>query len=146
MPIHNIELSQKQGSLFFDKLSNELNPKHKLYKLKELINWSDLENQVTKLVSVEQLGRERKSLRVMLGLSMLQAMFNFSDCLTSETFEENVYWKYFCGYEYVDTKLSISESAIRRFRQELGEEGHNLILKYTLSLHDALPINRKSVV
>ena len=29
----------------------------------------------------------------------------------------------------MDTKLSISESAIRRFRQELGEEGHNLILK-----------------
>ena len=56
-------------------------------------------------------------------------MFNFSNCLTSETFEENVYWKYFCGYEYVDTKLSVSESVIRRFRQELGEEGHNLILK-----------------
>lgn len=129
MPIQNIELLQKQGRLFFDKLSKELNPKHKLYKLKELINWSDLEDQVTKLVNVERLGRERKSLRVMLGLSMLQAMFNFSDCLTSETFEENVYWKYFCGYEYVDTKLSISESAIRRFRQELGEEGHNLILK-----------------
>ena len=129
MPIQNIELLQKQGRLFFDKLSKELNHKHKLYKLKELINWSDLEDQVTKLVNVERFGRERKSLRVMLGLSMLQAMFNFSDCLTSETFVENVYWQYFCGYEYVDTKLSISESAIRRFRQELGEEGHNLILK-----------------
>ena len=116
MPIQNIELLQNQGRLFLDKLSKELNPKHKLYKLKELINWSDLEAQIVKLVNVEQLGRERKSLRVMLGLSMLQAMFNFSDCLTSETFEENVYWKYFCGYEYVDTKLSISESAIRRFR------------------------------
>lgn len=78
---------------------------------------------------MEQLGREKKSVRVMVGLSMLQAMYNFSDCLTSETFEENVYWKYFCGYEYVDTKISVSESAIRRFRQVLGEVGHNLILK-----------------
>lgn len=129
MPIENIEHNQRQGRLFYDKLSNELNPKHKLYKLKELINWADLEEQVEKIVNVNELGRERKSLRVMLGMSMLQAMFNFSDCLTSETFEENVYWKYFCGYEYVDTKLSISESAIRRFRQELGEKGHNLILK-----------------
>lgn len=129
MPIENIEHSQRQGRLFYDKLSNELNPKHKLYKLKGLINWPDLEEQVEKIVNVKELGRERKSLRVMLGMSMLQAMFNFSDSLTSETFEENVYWKYFCGYEYVDTKLSISESAIRRFRQELGEEGHNLILK-----------------
>jgi transposase, IS5 family len=129
MPIQNIEDSQRQGRLFYDKLSKELSPKHKLYKLKELISWSDLEEQVIKLVNVEQLGRERKSIRVMLGLSMLQAMYNFSDCLSSETFEENVYWQYFCGYEYIDTKISISESAIRRFRQELGEEGYNLILR-----------------
>lgn len=134
MPIENIEQNQRQGRLFLDKLSKELNPKHKLYKLKELINWSDLEDQVGKIVNVKELGRERKSLRVMLGLSMLQAMFNFSDCLTSETFEENVYWKYFCGYEYVDTNLSVSESVIRRFRQELGEEGHNLILKELIRL------------
>ena len=91
MPIENIEHNQRQGRLFYDKLSNELNPKHKLYKLKELINWADLEEQVEKIVNVNELGRERKSLRVMLGMSMLQAMFNFSDCLTSETFEENVY-------------------------------------------------------
>jgi transposase, IS5 family len=129
MPIENLVNSQKQGRMFYDKLSKELNSKHKLYKLKELINWTDLEEEIGKLVKIEQLGRERKSLRVMLGLSMLQAMYNFSDGFTSETFGENVYWKYFCGYEYVDTGLSVSESAIRRFRQELGERGYNCILR-----------------
>lgn len=129
MPIQNLENSQRQGRLLQDKLSKELNSKHKLYKLKELIDWDDLENQVIQIVNVDQLGRERKSLRVMLGITMLQAMYNFSDCLTSETFTENAYWQYFCGYEYIDTKLSVSESAIRRFRQELGEEGYNFILK-----------------
>lgn len=129
MPIQNIENIQRQGRIFQDKLSKELNTGHKLYKLKELINWSDLENEALKLTNVKQLGREKKSIKVMLGLSMLQAMYNFSDCLTSESFEENVYWQYFCGYEYVDSEASVSESAIRRFRQALGEEGYNLILK-----------------
>ena len=129
MPIEKLENKQRQGRLLQDKLSKELSSKHKLYKLKELINWSELEEEVGGIVNVRALGRERKSLRVMLSLSMLQAMYNFSDCLTSETFEENLYWQYFCGYEYIDTKLSVSESAIRRFRQELGEEGYNYILK-----------------
>ena len=35
MPIENIEHRQKQGRLFLDKLSKELNPKHKLYKLND---------------------------------------------------------------------------------------------------------------
>jgi IS5 family transposase len=129
MPIKNIDTAQSQGRIFQDKLSKELNPQNKLYKLKELINWSDLENEIIKLINVHQLGRDKKSIKVMLGLSMLQAMYNFSDCLTSETFEENVYWQYFCGYEYVESEASVSESAIRRFRQTLGEEGYNLILK-----------------
>ena len=129
MPIQNLDHSQRQGRLLQENLSKELNPKHKLYKLKELIDWEDLSTQIVKLINIEQFGRERKSLRVMLGLSMLQAMYNFSDCLTSETFGENIYWQYFCGYEYIDTKLSVSESAIRRFRQELGEAGYNIILK-----------------
>ena len=70
----------------------------------------------------------------MLGLSMLQAMYNFSDCLTSETLEENVYWQYFCGYEYGGNASIVSESSIRRFRNELGEAGYELILKELTSV------------
>ena len=72
MPIEKLESKQRQGRLLQDKLSKELSGKHKLYKLKELINWSELEEQIVKIVNVKALGRERKSLRVMLSLSMLQ--------------------------------------------------------------------------
>ena len=72
MPIEKLESKQRQGRLLQDKLSKELSAKHKLYKLKELINWSELEEQIVKIVNVKALGRERKSLRVMLSLSMLQ--------------------------------------------------------------------------
>lgn len=129
MPIENIENKQKQSRLFQDTLSKELNPQNKLYKLRQLINWPELENEIQKLIIVNKQGRTRTSIRVLLGISMLQGMYNYSDCLTSETFEENVYWKYFCGYEYVDKEEKVSESVIRRFRQSLGEKGYNLILK-----------------
>ena len=71
MPTEKIELKQKQGRLFHQKLSIELNPKHKLYKLRELINWSELESGVSQIVNVKRYGRAKKDLRVMLGLSML---------------------------------------------------------------------------
>lgn len=129
MPLDNFANAQKQSRMFQDELSKELNPKNKLYKLRSLINWDSLEKEVLKLVKIHQLGRNKRSVRILLGVTMLQAMYNFSDCLTAESFEENVYWKYFCGYEYVDSSESISQSAIRRFRQLLGEEGYNIILQ-----------------
>ena len=60
---------------------------------------------------------------------MLQAMYNFSDSLTSEELTENMYWQYFCGYEYLESEISVSESTIRRFRNLLGETGYNIILQ-----------------
>ncbi|MEI7669922.1 MAG: IS5 family transposase [Pseudomonadota bacterium] len=124
-----IELAQKQARLFFDDLTRKLNPKNKLYKLRELINWSELEEDVSKLVNVSEFGRTRKSIRLMLGVSMLQAMYNFSDSLASEEIEENLYWQYFCGYNYAEHDITISESSIRRFRNILGDEGYNMILQ-----------------
>ena len=134
MPAAKIELKERQGRLFHQKLSIELSPKHKLYKLRELINWTGLESELSQIVNVARYGRAKKSLRVMLGLSMLQAMYNFSDCLTSETLEENVYWQYFCGYEYGGNASLVSESSINRFRRKLGAAGYELILKELASV------------
>ena len=129
MPIDNIDFKEKQGRLLQESLEIELSPKHKLYKLRSLINWTSLESQMSELCQVSNTGRTRKSLRVLLGVTMLQAMYNYSDCLSSETLMENLYWQYFCGYEYGRSDLLVSESCIRRFRQEIGEEGFKLILQ-----------------
>jgi IS5 family transposase len=129
MPIDKIEDSQRQARLFFEQLSRKLNPNNKLYKLKELINWQTLEDNISKLVKIEKLGRTKKDTRVLLGVTLLQAMINSSDNYAVEEFEENMYWHYFCGYEYSEDRCKISESVIRRFRQCLGEEGYNIILQ-----------------
>ena len=46
MPVKKIYESQKQQRLMMEKLSEELNPKNKLYKLRSLINWRELEIKI----------------------------------------------------------------------------------------------------
>lgn len=134
MPIKNIKHSQSQRRLLGYKLADELNPKNKLYQLRSVIDWEVLENYVIKETQVKKYGRDRHSIRVLLGLLMLQAMNNTSDKLTSEELTENMYWQYFCGYEYIEKNVNVSESSIRRFRQFLGEEGLNEILKEVIKV------------
>ena len=124
MPIENITFSQKQERLFDERLSIKLNPKNKLYKLRDLVNWSELEARALPNIEIKQFGRNKKDHRVMLALSMLQAMYNGSDSFTEEEIKENIYWQYFCGYEYLQANLDMSEATIRRFRNDLGEEGY----------------------
>ena len=85
-------------------------------------------------IEIKQFGRNKKDHRVMLALSMLQAMYNGSDSFTEEELKENIYWQYFCGYEYLQQDLDVSEATIRRFRNDLGEEGYNEILKELLRI------------
>ena len=132
MPIEKVTISQRQTTLFEEKLSIKLNSKNKLYKLREIVDWSDLEAKCLGDIEVKQYGRNRKNHRVMLGLCMLQAMYNGSDAYTEEELKENVYWQYFCGYEYLQQDLEVSEATIRRFRSALGEKGYNEILKELL--------------
>lgn len=134
MPIENITFSQKQERLFDERLSTKLNPKNKLYKLRDLVNWSELEARALPNIEIKQFGRNKKDHRVMLALSMLQAMYNGSDSFTEEELKENIYWQYFCGYEYLQQDLDVSEATIRRFRNDLGEEGYNEILKELLRI------------
>jgi IS5 family transposase len=134
MPIENITFFQKQERLFEEKLSTKLNPKNKLYKLRDLVNWSELEARALPNIEIKQFGRNKKDHRVMLALSMLQAMYNGSDSFTEEELKENIYWQYFCGYEYLQQDLDVSEATIRRFRNDLGEDGYNEILKELLRI------------
>jgi len=132
MPIENVKNIQSQGRFFEDRLILKLKPTNKLFRLRELINWEELEKNALKNLDVKKLGRNRKSPRVMLGLLMLQAMYNGSDCYTEETLEENAYWQYFCGYEYFEKDCGISEATIRRFRNLVGEGGLQEIMKELL--------------
>ena len=53
MPIENISFSQKQERLFGEKLSIQLNRKNKLYKLRDLVNWSELEAKALPKIEIK---------------------------------------------------------------------------------------------
>jgi transposase, IS5 family len=143
MPIANITSSQKQGRLFGQNLSEELDRKNKLYQLRELINWSELEIKLSSKIKISKYGRTKICPRIMLGLSMLQAMYNLSDRASVEQFEENIYWQYFCGYEYLEQNIGVSEASIRRFRRTLGEDGYEIILQELIKIGGRIGIYKK---
>lgn len=132
MPIDKISERQKQGRFFDDLFINKLNKDHKLFKLRDLIDWPRLEENALSGFNAKQYGRQRKDNRLMIALAMLQAMYNGSDAYASEEVQENMYWQYFCGFDYVEREVSVSEATIRRFRDVLGEAGYNEILKELL--------------
>ena len=70
----------------------------------------------------------------MLALLMLQAMQNGSDSFTEAELAENMYWQYFCGYEYFAKDPEVSEATIRRFRNLIGENGYYETMKELLRI------------
>jgi transposase, IS5 family len=143
MPMENITKSQRQGQLFGYKLTEELNPHNKLYKLRSLVDWCCLEGWLSANVQISRLGRSRRCHRVLLGVTMLQAMYNLSDAASSEELRENVYWQYFCGWEYLTKDTGVSEAGIRRFRNVIGEDGYNEILKELIRIGGTVGMLKK---
>jgi len=47
-------------------------------------------------------------------------MYNGSDSFTESELLENMYWQYFCGFEYFEKDPGVSEATIRRFRSAIG--------------------------
>lgn len=134
MPRRNIPQSQKQSQFLTISLETELDHKHPIYQMRSLIDWEELLIKVSPYIEVKQLGRDRHCLRVLLGLMLLQQMVNVSDASASIQLKENIYWQYFCGYEYIEKEVKVSESCIRRFRQSLGEDGLEIVLQAILKL------------
>ncbi len=143
MPRENISQSNLQYRLTEHRLSVMLNKEHKICKLANLINWPELEQELTSVSKVCEKGRNKKDLRLMSGLVMLQAMGNYSDLGTSENFLENHYWQHFCGFEYLVNESAVSETSIRRFRQEIGEEGMNIIMKCLVKVASSTGLLKK---
>lgn len=134
-----------QGRLFEHRLSDQLNPSHEIYQLAEMIDWHYYEKEFGQLYS-ENNSREPKPLRLMVGLIMLQNMFNLSDRNMVKTWVENPYWQFFCGFDFLQWKFPIDPSSLTKFRKRLGEDGVQKIFKSTVKIAlDKKWINEKSL-
>jgi IS5 family transposase len=79
-----------QGRLFEQRLSTQLNSMHEFYMLAEMIDWDIYKKEFQEYYS-ENNSRVPKSIRLMIGLVMLQNMFKLSDTAVVQNWIENPY-------------------------------------------------------
>lgn len=56
-----------------------------------------------------------------------------------------MYWQYFCGYDYFEKDIGVSESTIKRFRDTLGEAGYNEILRELIKVGGKVGVVKKKI-
>jgi len=120
------------SDLFRSRLDNLLDQRHELYRLAELIDWSEFDRAFGELYCPDN-GSPAKSTRLMVGLHYLKHAFGLSDEAVVHRWVENPYWQFFCGEVYFQHQLPIDPSSLTRFRQRIGESGCEKILAVSVS-------------
>jgi len=115
-------------------LKEQLNPNHELYLLSYEIDWNYFEEELKDLYSDK--GRPAHSIRLMTALLILKAIYNLSDeKLVEEHWEMNVYFQYFSGMALQKWGQPCAASDLVHFRQRIGEQGVEKILKHSIDKH-----------
>jgi transposase, IS5 family len=120
-----------EGDFFRQPLREQINLKHPLVGLADLINWDRLGTSMSESF-VSSRGRPATSPRLIAGLLYLQHAFDLSDEEVVWQWVENPYWQVFTGETYLQTELPIDPSSLTRWRKRLGEAGVEELLAETI--------------
>lgn len=123
-----------QTSMFFS-LMDTLDQKHPLFILADKINWKKFEESFSPLYCLDN-GRPALPIRLMVGLLILKHLRNISDESVVEQYSENVYYQYLCGQNEFVAKLPCQSSELVHFRNRIGEQGVEMILKESIRIND----------
>ena len=118
--------------LFRERLDAIIDLRHPLVRLAELVPWSDFDAVFGRFY--KPVGRPAKATRLMVGLHYLKHSYDLSDEETVERWVENPYWQYFCGFEFFQHALPIDPSLMTRWRQRIGPEEMERVLKATVEM------------
>ena len=125
---------QNQLNFLAPTLKEQLNPKHALFLLSNHIDWDYFDNEFAKFYSDK--GRPAHSIRLMTSLLILKAVYNLSDeRLVEEHWEMNAYFQYFSGKQNQQWGQPCAASDLVHFRQRIGEQGVEKILKHSIDKH-----------
>lgn len=120
-----------EGDFFRQPLREQINLKHPLVRLADLIDWERL-NVAMSSSFVSPRGRPATSPRLIAGLLYLQHAFDLSDEEVVWQWLENPYWQVFTGETYLQTKPPVDPSSLTRWRKRLGEAGVEELLAETI--------------
>ncbi|KVR00633.1 IS5/IS1182 family transposase [Burkholderia ubonensis] len=120
-----------EGDFFRQPLREQINLKHPLVRLADLIDWNRLSAAMSASF-VSNRGRPATSPRLIAGLLYLQHAFDLSDEEVVWQWLENPYWQVFTGETYLQTRPPIDPSSLTRWRKRLGEAGVDELLAETI--------------
>ena len=124
---------EESAQLFQQDLEHLLDQRQPLYKLANRLPWSELEEAFESYYS--ELGRPALPTRLMAGLLLLKQLENLSDERVCQAWQRDPYMQYFCGERYFQWKLPCEPSELVHFRNRIGQQGVEKILKMTVELH-----------
>lgn len=137
-PNHN------QLNLYKQRLADQLNPRHPLYRLAENIPWDFFEEEFSKYYS--HTGRSAQPVRLMVGLLILKQLRNLSDEAVVERWVENPYYQFFCGEAFLQWEFPCHPTDLVYFRRRIGEKGVEKIFQVSIDLHGAKSKEREILV
>ena len=133
-----------QLSFLQQRLADQLNPKHPLYRLAERIPWDFFEQEFAKHYS--HTGRSAHPIRLMVGLLLLKQLRNLSDESVVERWVENGYYQYFCGETFFQWDFPCHPTDLVYFRKRIGEKGVEKILQVSIDLHGSKAKEREILI
>ena len=135
---------KKTAGFFTPYISDMIDSNDPLILLSDKIKWETFETEFKKYYSNN--GRPAKPIRMMVGLLMLKYLENLSDERVVAEYKRNMYYQYFCGEEIYQPSYPCNPTELVKFRQRIGKEGVNLILKQTILLFDKKLVQEKEVI
>ncbi|MGF6606124.1 hypothetical protein OKW45_001024 [Paraburkholderia sp. WSM4175] len=120
-----------EGDFFRQPLREQINLKHPLIRLADLIRWEHLQE----VMSASFRSRRRRpatDTRLIAGLRYLQHAFGLSDEEVIWQWVENPNWQVFTRETYLQTKPPLDPSSLTRWRTRLGEAGVEELLAETI--------------
>jgi transposase, IS5 family len=125
-----VHIPERQFHMFETPFSDILNPKHELLRAASLIDWDGLHETLD--IYYSPLGRQGKSIRLMVGIHLLKHRYNCSDEQAVETLHENAYWQCFCGFNSFQAGQLLEATTLVKFRNRIGTEGMKQIEAFFL--------------
>lgn len=118
----------------FNAIEALIDQKHPLFKLANTIKWSVFDDSFKKHYS-EKMGKPGKPIRLMVSLLILKYLRNLSDENLVDQWAENIYFQYFSGEQIFQPKIPCVPTELIAFRQRIGEDGMELILKESIRVN-----------
>ena len=79
------------------------------------------------------MGRPALATRLLVGLHYVKYLSKVSEEVVVASWVENPDWQYFCGEEYFAPKFPCEPTSVVKWRQRVGVEGSEKLLKESLA-------------